>query len=191
MPGGVAAAFGVGRFRKSFATGVESFQVRGGVRTRRAPDGRLIHNHHLTDVRIALEAVAKFLNAPANALGRHRFVQNVVHQRGFAGPTYAGHHRERAKRNHDIEVLQVVQTGAEKTQELARRFVTFVRDGNEQFAVEIAASERFGLLEKRSVRAGKKQLASKLPRAGTQVNDVRSEERRVGKEGRSRWWPDH
>src|SRR5439155_19126596 len=69
MPGGVAAAFGVGRFRKNFANGVESFQVRGGVRTRRAPDGRLIHNHHLTDVRIALEAVAKFLNAPANALG--------------------------------------------------------------------------------------------------------------------------
>src|SRR2546425_12905415 len=42
MTRGVTAAFGVRRLRENFADGVESLEIRGRIRTRRAPDGRLI-----------------------------------------------------------------------------------------------------------------------------------------------------
>ena len=84
MACGVATALGVGRVRKDFANGVEGFEVRGGIGTRCAPDGRLVNNYHFADIRIALDAVTEFLDAPAHALRRERFVQNVMHERGFS-----------------------------------------------------------------------------------------------------------
>ena len=83
MSGGIAAPLGVWRVRKHFADGVEGFQVSSGIGTRRAPDGRLIDNHDFADVRIAIEAVAKFLDASAHVFRRQRFVQNVMNQRGL------------------------------------------------------------------------------------------------------------
>ena len=42
MSGGEAAAFGFWRVGEDFADGVERLQIRGGIRARRAADGRLI-----------------------------------------------------------------------------------------------------------------------------------------------------
>src|SRR6202022_5091744 len=41
----VAAALGVGCFREDFADSVEGFEVRGGIRARRAADGGLVDDN--------------------------------------------------------------------------------------------------------------------------------------------------
>src|SRR5690349_16336271 len=141
MAGRVAAALGVGRAREHFTNGVERLEVSGRIRARCAANGGLVHNHDFTDIGIAVEAVAKFLDAAADALGGQSLVQNVMNQRGFAGAAHAGNHRESAERNHHIEILEVVQTSAKKTQKFPGGLMTLVWNRNTQFAVEVAACE--------------------------------------------------
>ena len=159
MAGSVAAALGVGRVRKHFANGVEGFQVSGRVRTGRAADGRLVYDHHFADVGIAVEAVAKFLDAAAHALGGQSLVQNVMNQRGFAGAAYAGNHGESAERNQHIEILQIVQVRAEETQKSSGGLMALVGNRDAQFAIEIAARKRSRFLENCVVGTGEEQLA--------------------------------
>ena len=47
MAGGEAAALGFGRGGENFADGVEGFQIGGGIRARRAADGRLVDDARL------------------------------------------------------------------------------------------------------------------------------------------------
>src|ERR1700682_68091 len=65
----VAAALGVGCFREDFADSVEGFEVRGGIRARRAADGRLVHDDHVADLRVSFNAHAELLDAAAGAFG--------------------------------------------------------------------------------------------------------------------------
>src|SRR5260370_13196847 len=80
MTGGVAAAFGIRRIRKNVADGVESLEIGGRIRTRRAADGRLVDDDDFPNVRIAFDAIAEFLAAAAGAPGGERFVEHIVDQ---------------------------------------------------------------------------------------------------------------
>src|ERR1700722_15617271 len=110
MAGGEAAPLGIGRGGKDFADGVEGFEISGRIRTRSAADGRLVNDDHFADVGVAFEAVAKFLDTAARALCGERAVENVVHQRGLAGAADAGYHGERAERDHQVDVLKIVES---------------------------------------------------------------------------------
>jgi hypothetical protein len=105
MTGSVAAALRIGRFRKYIANRIKRFEIGCGIRTRRAPDRRLIHNHHFPDFRIAFNPLAEFLDTAAHPLRRQRFVQHIMNQRRFAGAADAGHHRQCSQWNHQIQIL--------------------------------------------------------------------------------------
>ena len=130
MAGGEAAALGVGRVGENFANGVERFQIGGWIRTRRASDRRLIDDHDFADFGIAFDAIAEFLDAAAVALGGERFVKNVVDERRFAGAADAGDDGERLERNHQIDVLQIVDVRAVEADEFSVGLVAAVGDGN-------------------------------------------------------------
>ena len=49
MTCGIAMTLGVGRIGEDFADGVEGFHVRGGIRTRRTADGRLVDDDDFLD----------------------------------------------------------------------------------------------------------------------------------------------
>ena len=137
MAGGVATAFRIRRIRENFPNGVERFEVRGGIRTRCSPDRRLIHNHHFPHIRIAFQPLAEFLDAPADARRSQRLVQHVVNQRGFARAAHPGHYRERSQRDHQIQILKIVQAGAVEADEPAPGLVPHVGHGNPQLPAEV------------------------------------------------------
>ena len=172
MAGGVAAALGVGRVGEDFADGVEGFEVGGGIRARRAADGRLIDDDDFADFGVAFDAVAEFLDAGAVALGGERFVEDVVDDRGFAGAADAGDNGERSERNHQIDILQIVDVRAEEAQEFSVGLVAAVRDGDAEFAAEIAAGDGFRLAQHRVVGAGEEQLAAEFAGAGAEIDDA-------------------
>ncbi len=132
MSSGVAAPFGVRRVREHFADGVESLQIGGRIGARCAPDGRLIHDDGFLDLRIAFQAIAKFLDAAPISPRRQRTVENIVDQRGFPGAAHAGNDRERPERNHQVHILQIVEIRAKQLEKFSGRFVTAVRHGNPQ-----------------------------------------------------------
>src|SRR5207245_1737995 len=98
MTGSIAAALRIRRVGKNVADSVESLQIGGGIRTRRAADGRLVDNDHFPDIRVAFDTVAEFLDAATDAHGGERLVQNIVDQRGFAGAADAGDNCQGAER---------------------------------------------------------------------------------------------
>ena len=130
VAGGEAAALGVGSGGKDFADGVEGFEIGRGIRTRRAADGRLVDDDDFANVRVAFEAVAEFLDAAAGAFGGEGAVENVMNKRGFAGAADAGDDNERAKGNHEVDILQIVERRAVEAEKFAVGFVAIVGDGN-------------------------------------------------------------
>ncbi len=132
----------------------------------------MIHNHDFHDIRIAFQPLAEFLDAPADACRGQRLIEHVVNQGGFARTAHPGHHRERSQRNHQIQILQVVQARAIETDEPAPRFVAYVGHGNPQLPAEIAARQRFVFFEHGRVRAGKQQLTAEFARTGAQIDDA-------------------
>src|SRR2546427_8139911 len=99
---------------------VERLHVRDRIGPRRAPDRRLIHQHH---VRQRLPPVERahlshglaqvLLGAVGAAEPRLELaVQHVVHQRGFPRARHPCYGGERAERHAHGHVLQVVQAGA-------------------------------------------------------------------------------
>ncbi len=172
MPGGIAAAFRIRRIRENFSNRVERLEIGGRIRTRCAANRRLIHNDHFPDIRIAFQTHTEFLDAAANTLRGERLVQHVMNECGLAGAADAGDYRERSERDHQIQVLEVVQAGPIESEESARRLVAHVGHGNPQLAAEIPACQRFVFLQHGRVRAGKQQLAAEFTGAGTEVDDA-------------------
>ena len=84
----------------------------------------------------------RFLEAAARALDFQRLVENIVNERGFARAGYAGDSDHGAERDHHVEIFQIVRVRAKDAQESAVGLAARCRDGNAQFAVEIASGER-------------------------------------------------
>src|SRR5580693_9462752 len=102
MARGEPAPLGVRCSREHFADGVEGFQIRRGIRARRAPDRRLIDDDDFPDIRITFEAVAEFFYAAARAFGGERAIKNIVNERGLSGTAYSRYDSESAERNHQV-----------------------------------------------------------------------------------------
>ena len=132
----------------------------------------MIHQNDLVELRIALDAVAEFLETDAGALGFERFVEHVVNQRGFAGTGDAGHGDHGAEREHHVDIAQVVRARAKDAQKTARRLAPQRRNGNAQFAVEITRGERVRRIQEMLARAAKKQLAAQFAGARSEVEHV-------------------
>src|SRR5208283_3839628 len=172
MAGGVAAALGVGRTGEDVADGVEGFEVGGGIGARSAANRRLIHDDEVLNVLFALKAIAEFLDAAAAALRGECTIEDVVNERGFAGPADARHDGENSQRQHEVHILQIVQGRAAQTEKFPGGLAAIRGNGNAQFAIEIAPSDGLGVLQDFGVVAGEEQLAAEFARAGTQIEDA-------------------
>src|SRR5690606_13581831 len=116
----VAAGARIGQSRIQLPEVSEDPSIGGGVRARRAPDGRLIDADDLVDVLQALDRVAGPHPARgAVELGAYRAEQRVHDQAALARTANARHRRNQAERHLDGHVLQVV--GASATHDELRR----------------------------------------------------------------------
>src|SRR5260370_6590232 len=95
-----------------------------------------------------------------------------MNERGLAGTADSSDHRERSERDHQIEILEVVQAGAIETQESAHGLVAHVGHGNPQLPAEVPAGEGFMLLKHGRIRTGEEQLAAELSSARTEIDDA-------------------
>ena len=96
--------------------GAKTPVVSGWVRARRAADGCLVDFDNLVDMFGAEELLVGsggFLRAVKFL--RKRAIENVVHERGFAGAGNARYDGEQAKRDGNIHVFQVVGGGAHES----------------------------------------------------------------------------
>ena len=84
----VTSAFGVRRVGKNFANGIKRFQVRGGIGARRAPDSRLIDDHHFANLGVALHNSRKIPEARAVAR-REGLIQSTSWTVRSFGTAYA------------------------------------------------------------------------------------------------------
>ena len=104
-----AARLRLGHHREQIADEREQPGVGGRIRSRRAPDRRLIDLDHLVDELDALDAVVRAgLVAGPVERARERLVEDVVDERGLARPADAGDRRQHAERDPHVDVLQVV-----------------------------------------------------------------------------------
>ncbi len=107
--GAVAALQRERRLREQLADFVECADVASRVRACGLADRRLVDEHDVADLVGAREAAVR-----ARRLGRlavvprHRRIQHVLQQRGFAGAGHARHAHEPLQRNLDPDVAQVV-----------------------------------------------------------------------------------
>src|SRR6202044_1787621 len=126
MAGGVAAALGVGCVGEDLADRVERFQVGGRIRTRRAADGRLVDDYDIANFSVAFDPIAELLDAASVALGGEGFIEDVVNDRRFTGAADAGDDGESFERNHQIDVLQIMDVRAVEADKFSAGLVAAV-----------------------------------------------------------------
>ena len=109
----VASHAGLGGLGEELADLVEDAGVGGGVRARRAADGRLVDVDDLVDVLDALDIVVLAPHgAGAVELVGEAAIEDLLHEGGLAGTGDAGEADEHAQGDGDIYVLEVVLAGA-------------------------------------------------------------------------------
>ena len=160
--GAVAA---LARFREhgeEISNGRENAGVRGGIRPRRAADGRLIDFDDFVDVLGADNfAVRGGRFGGAIELLGERAVKNVVDECGFARTRYAGDDGEQPKRQRNVHVLQIVSTGAENLYRFAVGAAALFGNCDFRGAAEVLAGEGCrGSLDLRWLALGDEVAAS-------------------------------
>src|SRR6266571_8927583 len=136
------------RFRKlgeEVANGRENAGVGGRIRAGRAADGSLIDLNDFVDV----------LGAEDFAMRGGRFrraiellcegaIENVVDESGFSGAGDPRDNGEHAKRQIDVDFLEIVGACADDLNDIAVGAAAFFRDGDSRGATEILSGKRFG-----------------------------------------------
>ena len=132
--GAVAAQFGFGHLGKQFADRREQAGVGRRVGARRAANRRLVDDDGFVELLDAFDVVvaARHGAGPVQA-GQQFFGQNVVDQAGFAGAGDAADHHQLAKRNLDVDILQIILAGTFDDQCLAVAIAALFRRGNMSF----------------------------------------------------------
>ncbi len=171
-PGREAAPLGLRRAGEDFADGVKGLEVGGGIRARRASDGRLIHQDDGGQMIVAFDALAEMAEIAARALDLQRLVENVVNERGFAGAGNAGDGDQLAQRNHDVNILQVVGARAADAQEAAGGLAATGRHGDAQLAAQIAGRERLRRGQKLRAGTGEEDVAAEFAGARAEIENV-------------------
>src|SRR3954468_16837377 len=97
------------RLGEQVADDVEQAGVGRGVRARRAADRRLVDLDDLVELLDALQPAVRAGPEPRPHQSRRAgLVEDLVDQRRFPGARYAGHTRQHAQRDLDVDRLQVV-----------------------------------------------------------------------------------
>ena len=113
-PRGVAAQFRFGELREQLADQIEHAGVGGGVRGRRVAERLLIDADHFVD---QLDAADRFVRAGNGARAVQRFgelvVEHVFDERALAAAADAGDGDERAEREFDVDVFEIVVARAD------------------------------------------------------------------------------
>src|SRR5882724_2255956 len=170
-PGAVAALARFGEHGKEIADGGEDAGVGGGIRTRRAANGRLIDLDDFVDL-ISAEnfTMGRGRLRRAIELLREGAIENVVDKRGLAGAGDAGDDGEHTERERDVDVFQIVGTRAENLDGFAIGAAAFFGDGNFGGAAEVLAGEGFrGGFDLRRLALGD-EVATGVARAGSEVH---------------------
>ena len=107
------------------------------------------------------------------------FVQDFVDERGLARTRNTGHTGQRAERNREIRVLEVVYRTALDRDALAVAFAPDFGHRNEFFARKILSGDGFVAFEQLVYRALEHDLAAVAARARADVHDVVSREHGV------------
>src|SRR5262249_36121089 len=107
-------------------------------------------------------------------------IENIMHKRGFAGTADACNHNQRAERNHQIDILQVMKACTMKTNKLSGRLVTHVTNRNTKFPAQMFSRQGFLVLENFWIVCRKQQLSAKLACAWTEINNMARGLNRVG-----------
>ena len=111
---------------------------------------------------------------------RHRAIEHLMHQRGFARAGDAGDGHQHSERNFDVETVDVVGRGAAQDEALLARRAAARGHGNGELAGEIAAGERIGVGLDLGQHALGEQLAAQLARAGAEVEQMVGGAQNVG-----------
>ena len=113
-PGTIAAFARFGKHGVELADRSEDAGVSGGIRARSAADGRLVDLNDFVDVLDAGDgAMCAGLFHGTVKLRCEGAIENVVHERGFAGTGDAGDDGEQAERKSDVDIFQIIAVRAE------------------------------------------------------------------------------
>src|SRR6266704_2856096 len=142
------AVAALARFREhgeEVADGREYAGVSSGIRARSAADGGLVDLDDFVDLIGAQDfAMRGGRFRRAVKLLRQRAVENVIDERGFPGTGDARDNDEHAKRQIDVDFLEIVRAGAKDLNDFSVGAAALFGNGNLGGAAEILAGERFG-----------------------------------------------
>src|SRR5208337_2470431 len=99
----ISALPGFRRGSKNISYGVESLDISDGVGTRRAPEGRLVHEHHLRQLLIAFDSLVLGTGGAQAAAGKQGVIKNVVNQRRFSRTGNAADAHHESQRNLHVD----------------------------------------------------------------------------------------
>ena len=174
-PGLKPRALRLGHHREQLADEREHPGVGRRVRARRPADRRLIDLDDLVDELDAVDAIvrARLGGRPVDRL-RQRPVQDVVDERGLARAADAGDRGQRAERNRDVDVLQVVRARAADDDLALRAPAAATRGvGIERSPRRYApVSEPWPSLQQLVRRALEDDVAAMLAGAGPEIDHV-------------------
>ena len=169
----VAARLGIRRLGEQIADVVEHTRIGRRVGARRASDGRLVNVDDLIEVFDADEFVVRACTGLcAVQLRCQLFVQDFVDERGLARTRNTGHTGQRAERNREIRVLEVVHRTALDRDALAVAFAPDFGHRNEFFARKVLSGDGFVAFEQLVDRALEHDLAAVASRARTDIHNV-------------------
>ena len=169
----VAARLGIRRLGEQIADVVEHTRVGCRIGARRAPDGRLVNVDDLIQILDADELVMRAgTSLRAVQLRCQLFVQDFVDERGLARTRNTGHTGQRAERNREIRVLEVVYRTALDRDALAVAFAPDFGHRNEFFARKVLSGDGFVAFEQLVYRALEHDLAAVAARARTDIHNV-------------------
>src|SRR5271157_1085783 len=151
----------------------EDAGVSRGIRTRRAPNRRLVNLNDLVDELGPGDRLvpARLFARAVERLGQ-RAIKNVVDQRRLARSRDAGHQRHHPQRKTDIQVLQIVLVRAENREGFAVWLSPRVAIGDLLLARDVLPGERAGLGLDLLRRAAGDDFAAVAACAGAEVNYI-------------------
>ena len=167
----VAALARLREHGKQVADGRKHSGVGRRVRTRRAANRRLIDLNDLVDVFGAEDLPMRGGRFRGTIeLLRQRAIQNIVHQRGFAGAGNPGDHREQAQRKGDVNLLEIVRCGSQDLNGFAVLAAPFFRHRNFRRAPQVLPGQRLSRGFDLFRLALRNQIAAGVPRARAEIH---------------------
>src|SRR6202140_2170971 len=161
---------------EQIANRIERLDLRHGIRSRSAPNWRLVDQHHFLDKLIALQALPTRRrprrSIPRLLLGlRQCPIQHLMEQRRLARSGNSGNRDKHAQRNADVHTLQIVRAHAPNLDLLGTRLAPQRRRLNPQIFRKIASGQRYRIVHDLVIRPLGNQLAAVLAGSWPQVEN--------------------